>query len=374
MIQITDKSKCCGCSACASVCPKAAITMKSDAEGFAYPEIDTALCVNCGMCDKVCPLTHSLDNTLLSTYAVQHKAQDVLTQSTSGGMFTALSDLVLRENGVVYGAAFDNSMAVRHVRATTAEERDRMRGSKYVQSDVNGVFSCVKADLAAGLRVLFVGTPCQVDGLKHFLGKNTKGLICCDLICHGTPSPLIFEEHLHFLEEKKHKKLKAYHFRPKHWGWHVHREMAVFEDGREYHSRVWSDLWQTIYYGRIATRPSCHDCHYSNLSRPGDLSIGDCRGIDRVSSAFKSDDGVSLVLVNTPLGQALFEQLSDKLLVEKIDIADVMQPPLKQCSKPSARRTLFFETYKKRGYKKAIRACFGRLYAPKYYIKKLLKR
>ena len=374
MIQITDKSLCCGCSACASVCPKAAITMKPDAEGFAYPEIDTALCINCGLCDKSCPLHHTVENALLSTYAVQHKAQDVLTQSTSGGMFTALSDAILKENGVVYGAAFDGNMVVRHARATTAEERNRMRGSKYVQSDIGNVFSFVKADLAAGLRVLFVGTPCQVDGLRRFLGNKTDGLICCDLICHGVPSPLIFKEHLRFLEQKKHKTIKNYYFRPKRWGWHVHREMAVFEGDREYHSHVWSDLWQTIYYGRLATRPSCHNCHYSNLSRPGDLSIGDCRGIDRVSSAFKSNDGVSLVLVNTPRGQELFDQISDNLSVEKIDVTDVLQPPLKQCSKPSARRTLFFDTYFKKGYKKAIDACFGRLYALKYYVKKILKR
>ena len=374
MIQITEKKSCAGCTACAAVCPKGAISMVADEWGLSYPEVDTEKCVDCGLCDKICPFdkeTHGTEERI--AYALKHNDPSVLEKSTSGGIFTAVSDYVLSAGGVVYGAAIDDNIVVRHTRATTPDERDRMRGSKYVQSELGDTLVSVKRDLAAGKKVLFVGTPCQVAGLKSYLGNKCDGLITLDLICHGVPSPLIYKEHIGFLSKKLNTKIIDYKFRPKKWGWHVHREIACGEK-REYHSTPYTDLWRYLYYSRIATRPSCNNCPYSNLSRVGDITIGDCRGIDRVLPDFKSDEGVTLAIVNTDVGKAVFEAISDTVTAVALNVSDVMQPPLRQSSKPNPESERFFEIYKTKGYKAAISEYYGPTYVLKYYIKKMLRR
>lgn len=231
MIQIEHKQNCAGCTSCMASCPKNAITMEKDGWGFQYPSIDMKKCVNCGLCDKVCPFVQSSSAKLpiQEVYAVKHRDAEILKESTSGGIFTAISDYVLEQGGVVYGAAFDENMVVRHMRATTPEQRNRMRGSKYVQSDMGDIFTQVKQDIIKKKKVLFTGTPCQVAGLKNFLKNATDGLICLDLICHGVPSPVIYKEHLNFLSEKMKMNVLDYKFRPKDWGWHIHREIVYGE-------------------------------------------------------------------------------------------------------------------------------------------------
>lgn len=377
MIQCVNPAQCYGCTACASVCPKGAITMKENEEGFKHPSVDESACVSCGLCKKVCPVLNrrvSETGSVRAAYAMQHTDPEVLKESTSGGMFTALSDLILNEGGVVYGAALDEQMTVRHIRATKAEERNAMRGSKYVQSDLGDVFAEIKRDLSEGRRVLFTGTPCQVDGLRRFLGEKTEGLLCVDLICHGSPSPKILAEQFRFLEKRTRKKMTGYRFRPKRWSWHVHREIAFFEGGKEYHSNPYSDLWQQIYYMRLCHRPSCHSCQYSNLDRVGDLTIADCRGIDKIAPDFGSNPGVSLVFANTALGEEVLAALCPSMKTREVSVADVMQPPLRQPSKPNARREQFWAVYHKDGYEAAIKFYFGKHYALKYKIKKILKK
>lgn len=372
------KEMCCGCTACASICPKNAITMIEDEEGFKYPTIDMDTCVSCGLCEKVCPTLNSGDDRektqIRHTFGVKHYNPDILKASTSGGMFTTLSDYILSLGGVIYGAAFDDTMTVRHIRAESTDERNRMRGSKYVQSDLSGIYRAVKQDLAQGMKVLFTGTPCQVEGLKRYLHYKTDNLLCVDLICHGTPSPKILKETFKVLEEKNHSKLTNYIFRPKQWTWHVHREMAVFENGKKLSANPWTDVWTTIYYLRMAMRPSCHNCQFSNLNRPGDISIGDCRGIDKIDPSFGSDDGASLVLINSSKGETVFDEIKEKMYVVEVPLQAMMQPPMREPSKPNARRKLFWEIYKSKGYKKAVDAVFGPMYPIKYWVKKLLKK
>ena len=374
MIHISEKQSCAGCTACMAVCPKNAIAMVADENGFQYPFVDPEKCVDCGLCDKVCPFDKtSTEASKRSAYAVKHKDRSVLEESTSGGIFTAVSDYVLAQGGVVYGAALDENIVVRHIRATTAEERDRMRGSKYVQSDLGDAFLQVKNDLAEGKTVLFTGTPCQVAGLRSCLKNKCDGLICLDLICHGVPSPVIYKEHIDLLSKKLRTRITDYKFRPKKWGWHIHREMACGEK-KSYHSTPYTDLWRTLYYSRLVTRPSCNNCPYSNLNRVGDITIGDCRGIDRVNADFGSYEGVTLAIVNTAVGEEIFERISDAVTYEPLNIEDVMQPPLKQSSKPNRASDGFFDNYQRYGYKKAVMIHYGRLYPLKYYIKKWLKR
>lgn len=372
-----SKELCYGCSACASICSHKAIKMVADDEGFKYPVLTRDLCINCGLCEKICPINNIIDKQQdkeFKAYAIQHKDKDVLYSSTSGGFFTAISDAVLSEKGVVYGAALDDTMVVRHIRSTNPIERNRIKGSKYVQSDIGNTYLSVKKDLQDNKKVLFTGTPCQVDGLIHFLQGKTDNLICIDLICHGTPSPLIFAEHIKLLEKKTHSHVVDYCFRPKNWTWHTHREIITLSNGRKYHSSAYADLWRTIYYMRLANRLSCHHCQYSCMVRPGDITIGDCRGIDRICSDINSNEGVSLVLINTKKGDYYFNQIKDTMHIFEIDdITPIMQPPLQRPSKQNADRHLFMDIYHRKGYIQAIKACLGRTYRIKHFIKKRLK-
>lgn len=370
-----EKKDCSGCSACKGVCPRKAIEMVEDKEGFLYPAVNTEECINCGMCVESCPFTKELvENGVKEAYVAKHKNKEVLLNSTSGGVFTALSDLVLNDGGVIYGAVFDEKMVVRHIRATSEEERNKMRGSKYVQSDMGNIFLDVKKDLEENRNVLFTGTPCQIAGLKAFLNGKDEGLICIDLICYGVSSPVIFKEHINFLERKKKEKVVDYKFRPKKWGWHNSKNIIIFDSGKEYYNGAYSNLYQSLYYSRIVARPSCNNCQYASLYRQGDISIGDCQGIERVKPDFDCFDGASLVIVNTKLGQVCLEKIKDRLILESLDINDALQPPLKAHGKESSYSERFYKNYFKLGYEKAIKQYFGKWFVVKYYIKKLLKK
>ena len=230
MINITDPKNCCGCTACESICGKNAITMKPDALGFLYPVVDLEKCVECGMCEKVCAFHENYDVTLnlpqAEAYAVRHKDMHELETSRSGGMFVAASDYVLELGGVVYGVGYKEHFRVAHKRAVTKEERNEFKGSKYVQSDLTGIFRQVKADLRAGLPVLFSGTPCQTSGLASFIGPRLReNLYLVDIVCHGVPGPYIWRDYVDYMEKKMGAPLEKVNFRDKQlFGWSAHRE------------------------------------------------------------------------------------------------------------------------------------------------------
>lgn len=213
MIQITDKSQCCGCTACASICTHNAITMKPDTMGFLYPVVDLNKCINCGLCDKVCTFNDNYDKSLNlqnpKAYAARHKNLSELRYSRSGAAFIAISDEIIQNGGVVYGAGYTDHFRVVHKRATTKEERNEFKGSKYVQSDLTGIFRQVRKDLQNDLTVLFSGTPCQTAALNRFVGiKLRKKLILVDIICHSVPSPFIWQDYLTYIEKSISQKLQ----------------------------------------------------------------------------------------------------------------------------------------------------------------------
>lgn len=376
-IKKNNKWRCCGCNACAESCPNNAIRMVPDEEGFQYPSVDRELCSGCNLCNKICAFAKSSpeDHSPLRVLAAQSNSVDILKASTSGGIFTVLSDYVFHKNGVVYGAAFDKNLIVRHLRAETPYERDQMRGSKYVQSDTCGIYKKVKRDLKDKKLVLFTGTPCQIDGLMSFLGNmSTDNLICCDLICNGVPSPLIWKEYVKFLEHKRKSKMTSYQFRPKDWGWHNKNCKCIFENGLSYHSDAYTNLFKELYYLRFISRSSCHKCRYMSTARVSDITIGDCRGIDKVIPDFPSYNGVSLVLVNTVKGLKVFESISSNLNYMDVNLKELMQPPLDHSSNPNTNRNEFWGTYFTRGFQAAIFKVFGKYYALKFFIRKLLNR
>lgn len=237
MIIIKDQADCCGCTACASVCNHDAITMEPDALGFLYPKVDESKCVECGLCEKVCAFNDNYDKSLNlpkpDAYAARHKDMDEVMKSRSGAAFVAISDYILEQGGVVYGAGYKDHFRVTHKRATTKEERDEFRGSKYVQSDLTGVFRMVKQDLKNGLTVLFSGTPCQTSGLNSYVGKKLReNLVLIDIVCHGVPSPYIWRDYIDYLEKKQSDIIKIVNFRDKEkYGWKAHHETFIFRGG-----------------------------------------------------------------------------------------------------------------------------------------------
>lgn len=359
------KEDCCGCSACYNVCAKQAITMKPDEEGFLYPEIDQGNCVDCGRCSEICPLTNKgnyKETDMPRFYVARHKAEEVLRQSTSGGAFTAISNVILRQNGVIYGADYDEDFHVLHQRAETAGQRDRMRISKYVQSDMRDIFTQIKADLQEGRKVLFTGTPCQAAGLRGFMGKSrlTDRLYICDLICHSIPSPLIWEEYKQLLERENGGKLVNVQFRSKKHGWSRANSNKGFlfsternpdilqEDDRFYH------LFFTV--GAI-TRPSCSQCRFTDIHRASDLTIADYWGIEKYSPDWFDPLGVSVILVNSPKGADLFDQCREELLAEERPKEESLneQRRLSESSQFPKNRSLFWEDYRRFGFEYVIR-------------------
>lgn len=237
MIVIKEPKDCCGCTACASICTHDAISMIPDALGFLYPKVDAGKCVDCGLCEKVCQFNDNYERSLNLkepiAYAARHKDINEVMKSRSGAAFVAISDYIIEQGGIVYGAGYKDHFRVAHKRATTKTERDEFRGSKYVQSDLTGVFRQVKKDLKNGLIVLFSGTPCQTAGLNSYVGKKLReNLLLVDIVCHGVPSPFVWRDYITYLEKKQGDEIVVVNFRDKElFGWRAHKESYYFKMG-----------------------------------------------------------------------------------------------------------------------------------------------
>lgn len=353
MININNQADCCGCTACASICAHDAITMKPDALGFLYPEVDRSKCVDCGLCEKVCAFNDNYDKSLNIdnplAYAARHKNEEELRYSRSGAVFVAMSDYILEHGGVVYGAGYADHFRVVHKRATTKEECSEFKGSKYVQSDMNTVFRQVKQDLKAGLVVLFSGTPCQTAGLNSYIGKaQRKNLILIDIICHAVPSPSIWKDYLGYTESKFKSNVIKLEFREKSIGWNQpHMESFTFTD-----NSIHKDfLLRYLFYSGLISRPSCEHCKYCNLSRPSDLTIGDFWGYEKVVPKMNTDNkGISLVICNTDKGCSFFRECSYMLHTKHVDLMNSLQPNLQHPSSVDPRWHQFAKDYQKRGF------------------------
>lgn len=363
MINIQDKKDCCGCTACASICPKGAISMEPDALGFMYPKVDVSLCIECSLCDNVCAFNEKYEKFSdfpdPIPYGVRHRDIGTLMASQSGGAFTALSDVVLDRGGIVYGAGWSDDFVVIHKRAETKEQRNALRGSKYVQSDLRDIFAQVKQDLKEGREVLFSGTPCQVAGLKSFVGKNrSERLITVDIICHGVPSPFIFKDYLHYLTKQygnSNKPTKIVFRDKKKFGHQMYGESYYWGN------RSHTDIDYSYMFGKdLMLRHSCANCHYCNLYRSGDVSIGDLWGWSKIDKTLNSDDkGISLVLINSFVGQNLFDTSRKNLDIVEPRLIDCMQSHLIRPSKMNINREAFEKTYIEQGFD-VVYSIYGR--------------
>lgn len=372
-----EKRDCCGCTACMEACPVGAITMETDEEGFLYPKIDEGKCIRCGKCDRVCAFRPFPEReepfALPRAFGVKHADLPTRESSRSGGAFVGFSDVILGRGGVVYGASMGPDFVVRHIRAVTAEERDRMKGAKYVQSDIRGIYPQVARDLKDGLDVLFSGTPCQVAGLRVYLRENhvdDAKLCCCDMVCHGVPSPAIWRDYLAMIEQEHGKKVLSANFRDKDFGWEAHCESFRLE-GME--KKLAVNGYTDLFYQHIMLRPSCSSCPFTNVRRPGDLTMADFWGIEKHDPAFNDNRGVSLVLVNSPLGEAVFEEARQEFDCFEVHVKDCMQPTLFKPSTPSPRRGQFWQDYQALPFDALLRKYTRPLTAPAR-AKKLVKQ
>lgn len=351
MINIKNVSDCCGCTACASICTHNAISMEPDVLGFLYPKVDRTKCVECGLCENVCQFNDNYDRSLNFpqpvAYAARHKDKNEILKSRSGAAFVTISDTILEHGGVVYGVGFKDHFRVAHKRATSKEERDEFRGSKYVQSDLSGVFRLVKEDLKRGFTVLFSGTPCQTAGLNSYIGEKLRvKLFLLDIVCHGVPSPFIWRDYVDYLEMKYDEELIAVNFRDKgSHGWAAHKESYFFKT-----KRVEKVTFTNLFYQGVMLRQSCGKCHFANLQRPSDITLADFWGWEKNVPHMNHDDkGISLVLLNTEKGKELFEEANRQLDICKVNLNNSLQPNLQHPSSIPSDRVLFEKEYAEKG-------------------------
>lgn len=365
MIKLTDKKKCCGCTACSSACNANAITMRCDEEGFLYPVVDESRCTNCGLCDNVCPIilrdkaVHSKFHGPSNVYALYNRNAEVRAASSSGGVFMELAAACLAVGGVVYGAEYDENFKVVHRGYDNIAYTDRFRGSKYVQSEMHGIYREIRTHLREGRRVLFSGTPCQVAGLKSFLRRDYDGLLTVDILCHGTPSPLIFADYIRFINRWSPGILKEIFMKDKTFGWGYQNLRLYFRNGRTEFNSVVSNLWNKLFYDHIVNRPVCHECRWTNLNRAGDLTIGDFWGIEKSHPEIKTEQGVSLLLVNSSKGLNSWHEISKCFEFIECNIEECLQPVLCIPTQAASDRVSFWTEYKIKGFGSTVRRRYG---------------
>jgi coenzyme F420-reducing hydrogenase beta subunit len=317
-----DVYRCCGCTACMNICPTNAITMVADKEGFKYPVIDEDKCIHCNLCRKVCPYgqyrTEEEDPVYPKVFAAYHRNDETHEISTSGGMFTPMYKNVLAKGGKVVGVKYSDNMEVIYEIAENEEQCEKFRGSKYVQADANDVMTRVKELLEQGTPVLYSGNPCQISGLKRFLRKDYDNLYTVDIICHGTPSPKVFELYLNYLEGVYKSKVVDFEFRNKIRGWSTPYVCIKFESGEVLLEQASMNNFNRAFLSNYIQRPSCYTCEWASLTRSvGDITIGDYWGITNQHPEMFNEKGVSVIKINNEKGMKFFNEFKDQFVLEE---------------------------------------------------------
>lgn len=360
MLQIQHKADCCGCSACSQICPKQCITMQRDEEGFSYPVIDTARCVDCGLCEKVCPVIHGEtadSSSEPAAYAARSCQDPVRLSSSSGGVFSLLAQEVLAQQGVVYGAAMTSVTQAAHIRVCQPEQLSLLRGSKYIQSHIGQAYLQVKEDLKTGKPVLFSGTPCQTEGLLGFLGKDWENLICVDIICHGVPSPMVWEKYVQYRQKQFSSPAVRVNFRHKRYGWKEYSMVLKFANGKVYTGTFGKDLYMQAYLHDLCLRPSCHQCRFKKTGRPSDITLADFWGIEQVCPEQDDNRGTSLVMLHSEKGQRIFQQIRDQLQCRQVNLSQALRgnPSMVTCAVSHEARDQFLRNVQTENFRKAVR-------------------
>ena len=350
-----NRAECTGCGACVSICPRGAIAMQPDEEGFLYPAVDGGRCIGCDLCEKRCPAGKTPPENRTQVFGAQHRDEAVRRASSSGGVFTALARAVLKKGGVVFGAAFDEALRVEHIGAFDEAELSGMRGSKYVQSDAADAVAHAASLLERGIPVLFSGTPCQIAGLKARVGeKHAELLLTIDFVCHGVPSPGVFASYLRALEAKRGSRVTRYAFREKRRGWADFSAVATFEDGTEHVGQQKTEPFLYGFLQNLYLRPSCMRCtQMRGAHHPADITMADFWGVDLVCPERNDDTGLSLVVVNTRRGRQAFDACRAQLNTFPVRGTEKLlgeNPSIAYAATAHKKRDQFFRFYRRRGF------------------------
>lgn len=357
MIVLFDrKADCCGCAACMNICPKNAIEMEPDSDGFVFPQIDRDLCIECGLCKRVCAFQNVPvpNNKPLATYVGINKNTDVLINSASGGVFAALAEFIFQRQGVVFGCAYCEDMRPKHIGIDNVLHMERIQGSKYVQSEINASYSKVREYLEDDRWVLFTGTPCQISGLKSFLGKDYPQLLTADLICHGVPSANFFVGYMRCLEKGIGGEIIDFNFRDKTKGWGLNSKV-IYKRNNEMCERqiptIDSYYYRYFLKGEIY-RESCYSCKYACSHRVADFTMGDYWGIENAHPEVKAQKGVSVLLVNNERALKLVEKLKKylELTESSLELASKQNAQLNKPTPMGGNRDKIFKAWRLGGY------------------------
>lgn len=318
-ISIKKKEDCCGCSACEQICPTHSITMSSDSQGFLYPYINLNSCINCGLCEKSCPVASSQSQSKrpLKVFAAKHIDQQIRLNSSSGGLFSALAEHVIQADGVVYGAQFDANWSVVHAKVDNINQLHPLRGSKYVQSDINACYKDAKTLLDNDRLVIFSGTPCQIYGLQSFLGKSYPNLYLIDVICHGVPSPQVWKHYINSFNEH----IVDIQMRDKSNGWRDYAYRFTFRDKTDLTIPYGENPFAIGFINNLYLRPSCYNCQFKAGASCSDITLGDYWGIQNLHPEFDDNIGVSLVIIQSQKGLNLFKCIDCKAITINYDDA-----------------------------------------------------
>lgn len=374
MLEIGNSELCNGCHACYSVCPVSAIEMVADNEGFLRPYIDKNRCINCYKCEKSCPVlikNTTFDNYDILTYACYNHDEKIRKESSSGGLFTLIAEYVIKNDGIVFGAKFDNNFNVIHGSIETLKGLEEFRGSKYVQSSIGDTFKECKRHLELKILVLFSGTPCQIAGLKHYLNNEYQNLICIDFICHGVPSPLLWKKYLDYQKNKYNSNIEIISFRNKQYGW-KNFSMYIQFSKKYYLKKLKSDPYLQLFLHDVCLRPSCYNCSFKDIHRISDITIADFWGIHNIMPDIDDDKGISCVIIHSKKGEELFNKVvKNKFKVNINDIKKYNPAIIKSAQKPF-NRDAFFNDLKYNNFK-VIKRKYYYSYIYNTYKEKALK-
>lgn len=377
MIDIKRAKDCCGCSACVEACPKQCISFEEDKEGFRYPKVDLDRCIHCNLCEKVCPVINlPAKKEIAKVSAAINNDESVRLNSSSGGIFSALAERVLRNGGVVFGAVFDENWEVRHSYIERVEELHRLRGSKYLQSRMESSYKDAQKFLNAGREVLFSGTPCQIAGLRRFLRKDYENLIAVDFICHGVPSPKVWRLYLRQLIKQKKigdsiQDIKNIYFRAKKHGWTNFDIIIDSQSGRIQNTHEENAYYQAFNMN-VILRPICFSCPFKGGHSGSDMTLADFWGISKVDPSMQDEKGTSMIIEYGHTNELLSRELTLKtvetevvnkcnpsfyhisqyngnrvLLFGKLDSTDDLEALLIRCTNPTKLQRIFNVLYRK---------------------------
>lgn len=325
MISIKDKDDCSGCYACVNICPNNCLSMVKDDEGFWYPRVDEDNCVGCNLCIKVCPIIKINVNRndvkfIKQVYAARNINEKIRLDSSSGGIFTLLAEKIIDNNGIVIGAAFNEKFEVSHQLIEAKKDIAKFRGSKYVQSKIGDIYKKINSELDKNRLVLFTGTPCQIAGLKSYLNKEYDNLITQDIICHGVPSPGVWNKYIKYVSNQNKYEINSVNFRSKKENWRLFSLLFRFDNDKSLAKNIEEDFYLIAFQNNIDLRPSCYNCKFKGEDRKSDITLADFWGIENTNIKLDDNKGTSLVFINSVIGAKLFNEISKELDYIETDI------------------------------------------------------